>query len=155
MPQTTGAMTMQDCRIFISNTSAFPTGALDISGISNELGIDGGELSTITAFTFGTSTPILRPSTKSALSLNLVAMYTENAADGYSTIAGWYENSTPVYVQYQPKGAGTGNNVFTTDVGYITSHPYPAGNAEGAEFATYNLKVDVQSITRSTAATGS
>lgn len=153
MAQTTGAMTLANCKIYIHTTSVFPTSALSLSDAGNEIAVSGGELTMVEAFTFGTGTPILAPGNKAKVNLKIKMLYTEVVADGYTTIAGWYENKTPVYIQYIPKGiASTGVFTFTSTVGYITTPPYASGNAVGDEFATYELSVDVQSITRGTLA---
>src|SRR5262245_42136555 len=78
MAQTTGALVLSSCKIMVATAATFPTGALDISGISNTLGLDGGDVNIIRAFTFGTSTPIIAPGNKDELTLNISAFYTEN-----------------------------------------------------------------------------
>lgn len=152
MAQTTGSMTFANAKIMINSTTTFPTGALDLSGVANTITVSGGELATIQAFTFGTTTPVLAAGKKSKIKIAIKALYSEVAGDGYSTIATWYEGSTPVYVQYIPKGSGVGAFVFTSGSGYIIPPPYPSGDSEGKEFATFSTDVEVQSITRSTSA---
>ena len=152
MAQTTGAITFANCKILISATSAFPTSSLDVSGVANNLTLSGGELNMVEGFTFGTNTPIIAAGKRAALELAMKVYYSEIAGDGFSTLATWYEAQTPVYVQYTPKGSGVGAFVFTSGAGYITTPVYPGGDSEGKEFATFETKVKVQSITRSTAA---
>jgi len=151
MAQTTGAFTLSNQKIEIS-TSGWPTGAIDISGVANSLEISGGDTSIVKAFTFGTGTPILAPGTKDDLKIKAKMLYSENTDDNYATIAAAYEAtpSTPVQLRFSPKGGTTGNFRFTTGTGYIVSHPYPSGDAEGKDFATYEVTFDVPSITRST-----
>ena len=151
MAQMTGAMTLANCKIYIGTTSAFPTGAFSLSDISNELAVSGGDLTIVKAFTFGTGTPIIAAGNKDSLTLTVKAQYSEVVADGYATLAGYYENKTAVYMQFIPKGTGTtGVYTFTTSIGYVKSHPYVSGNAEGSDFAGFELVGEFQSITRST-----
>lgn len=151
MAQTTGAFTLNNLKIEIS-TSGWPTGAIDVSGIDNSLDISGGDTGIVKAFTFGTGTPVLAPGTKDDLKVKLKLLYSENTGDNYAVLAAAYEANppTPIQVRYSPKGGTTGNFRFTSGTGYIVSQPYPSGNAEGKEFATFEVTFDVPNIVRST-----
>ena len=152
MTQTTNAITLNMAVVQIS-TSGWPTGALDISGIANTVTISGGDLAIIKKFTFGTSTPVIAAGTKDSLKLKVDCLYgggTAGTGDNYATLAAMYENKTPIQLRYGPMGSTSGYVSFVTGTGYMTGHPYPSGDAEGKEFATFSPNFEVQSITRST-----
>lgn len=146
MAQTTNAISWKDCKI---EMSANGTAWTDVSGFSNSVKVDGGERAIGEFFTVDGDTPILTAGKRSALTVTVAAVYTEAGSDPYALAVAAYEDCTPLYVRWSPKGGNATNFQFTTSSGFVTQPVYPAGAADSGDPISIEVAVQVASITKS------
>lgn len=147
MAQTTNALSWANATISLS---ANGTNWTDISGFANSVSVDGGERATSEFFTVDGDTPIVTSGKRGFLEITIKAVYTEAGSDAYAMGMTAYENNTPLYAKWVPKGSGTGAFVFTTSIGRVTKPIYPQGAADSADAIQFELGISCGSITKST-----
>lgn len=147
MAQTTNALSWANATISLS---ANGTSWTDISGFANSVSVDGGERATSEFFTVDGDTPIVTSGKRGFLEITIKAVYTEAGSDAYAMGMTAYENNTPLYARWVPKGSGTGAFVFTTSIGRVTKPIYPQGAADSADAIQFELGISCGSITKST-----
>lgn len=147
MAQTTDAMTFEDCKVEIS-----PNGSTwyDASGFANSVAISGGERQTGETYTFDGEFAIVRRGKSEPLEVQLNVVYTEVTSDPADRMLTAYENGTDFYVRWSPGGGNIGDYMYTTEVGIITSPPYPGGEAGGGDPVVVSLNLKVGKINRTT-----
>lgn len=148
MAQTTNALSWANCSIKLSVDGVT---WVDVSGFANSVGVDGGERATAEFFTVGGDTPIVTAGKRGFLGVTVKAVYTEAGSDAYAMGMAAYENNSPLYLQWCPKGSGLGAFVFTTSIGRVTKPTYPQGAADSAEAIQFELGISCGSITKSAA----
>lgn len=146
MAQATGQITFRDCQIDISINGTTWT---DISGYANSIGVGGGERSIGEFFTADGDTPLLGAGKRSALEITSKIVYTEGASDPFETIRQAYENTTPFYIRFSPKGGDVGEFMFTSGSGIVKNAPYPQGEVQEGEPTSIEFTVVVPSLTKS------
>lgn len=147
MAQTTNALSWANATISLSANGTTWT---DISGFANSVSVDGGERATSEFFTVDGDTPIVTSGKRGFLEITIKAVYTEAGSDAYAMGMTAYENNTPLYAKWVPKGSGTGAFVFTTSIGRVTKPIYPQGAADSADAIQFELGISCGSITKST-----
>lgn len=147
MAQTTNALSWANATISLSANGTTWT---DISGFANSVSVDGGERATSEFFTVDGDTPIVTSGKRGFLEITIKAVYTEAGSDAYAMGMTAYENNTPLYARWVPKGSGTGAFVFTTSIGRVTKPIYPQGAADSADAIQFELGISCGSITKST-----
>jgi hypothetical protein len=147
MAQTTNALSWANATISLSANGTTWT---DISGFANSVSVDGGERATSEFFTVDGDTPIVTSGKRGFLEITIKAVYTEAGSDAYAMGMTAYENNTPLYAKWIPKGSGTGAFVFTTSIGRVTKPIYPQGAADSADAIQFELGISCGSITKST-----
>ena len=121
----------------------------DVSGWANAVEVSDGERKTGGYFTFDGDTEGLTRGKRSKLKIKVNIIYTEGGADPYATAKAAYENNTPLYVRWSPKGNTTGNKRYTTSAGAVTDPPYGGGEAEEADPIMLEVNVEASSLTES------
>lgn len=146
MAQTTNAISWANATISLSPDG---TNWTDVSGFANSVTVDGGERATSEFFTVDGDTPIVTAGKRGFLDITIKAVYTEAGSDAYALGMAAYENNTPLYAKWIPKGSGTGAFVFTTSIGRVTKPIYPQGAADSADAIQFELGISCGSITKS------
>lgn len=149
MPQTTGAISFKDCKVELSVDGAV---WIDASGHGNEVSLGGGDRATAEAFTFLGDTPIVMKGKRSALDITLKALYTETSNEPYLLAEAAYQNATPLYIRWSPKGGTTGQRQFTSDAGVVTAPPYPVGGAGSVDAVPVTISIKTPKVTPAAAA---
>ena len=149
MAQTTNQVTMVNCKIEGSTDGAVWT---DISGFGNSVTFDGGERATEETDTFSGDTPIITAGKRGGLTVTARVVYTEGVSDPVEVVRAAYENLTPYYLRWSPKGGTTGQFQYTTTVGIVKNPVYPAGEANSAAPIMAEIVLAVAKITKAVAA---
>lgn len=150
MPQTTGQTTFVDAYIAISINGSVYT---DISGIANELTVEGGSRQSGEAYTAEGDTPIIGSGKREPLNVKMKIVYTESGSEGFEILRGQYETAGggAVYVKWSPKGNDPGEYVYTTTAGVLVDFGYPGGPVEPGDPLTVEMGVKVAAIIKTTA----
>ncbi len=149
MPQTTGSLSFKDVKIEMSIDGSSWT---NISGIAREVTMGGGDRQTAETFTADTDVPIITKGKRGALDVSVKGVYTEVGGEWFETVRAAYENGTPLYVRWSPKGGLSTNYQFTTDVGTVTGTPYPVGDAGSADAIPLMFTIKTAKVTKSVVA---
>lgn len=136
---------------FQVQVSADGTTWSDISGFSNSIKPDGGELQTAEAYVFQKDAPIITVGKTDPVELTLSILYTEGASEATAVIHGYYAAKTLVYLRYSPKG-GTAGQWMWTGQGYFTKPIYPEGNSSKADSIMVETTFKTATLTKSTVA---
>lgn len=145
MAQTTGAITFEDCKVEISANGSTWT---DISGMSNSIGVSGGDRQTGETYTFDGEFAIVRRGKAEPLDIECRCVYTETANEAYAIIETAYEGGSDLYLRWSPKGGLSTNYQFAAQ-GVVVSPPYPTGEAGNGEPVLFTLNMKVGRVTRS------
>ena len=130
MAQTTGGMSFRNAVIEISTDGTTWT---DISGVANKLKVKGPERKAGSVHTASGDTPIVTIGKLEALEIEADLVYSEVTTEAYTVLEGYHKAATAVRMRWSPKGTATGNYRYTTDAGYITELPPPAGDTDKAD----------------------
>lgn len=149
MAQTTAGFSAVDALVEISTNGTLWT---DISGFGNNVEPDGGDRKLGEAYTFEGDTAIISKGKREPIDVKVRVVYTEGASDPYATVLAAYENGTPLYLRWSPKGGGSGENMYTTDPGYVTGAIYPAVDGESEDLIFTEFTLRTAKITKSTVA---
>lgn len=149
MAQTTDAVSFRNCKIEMSTNGSTWT---NISGFANSISVEGGERNIGEFFTFDGDTPILTAGKRGAFDLTAKVVYTEGASDPYEVFRAAYEAATDFYLRWSPKGGTSGQFMFTTGKGIITTPAYPGGEASSPDAIAFEFKIKVLTITKSVVA---
>jgi hypothetical protein len=125
---------------------------VDVSGETNALTVDGGEREIGTFFDAENDVPTLGAGKRSELEITMRIKYTEGTDEAHDMIGDAYEAATECAVRWTPKGAGVGNSLFTSDPGFVKSHPYPGQEVESGDPMRSEFVVVVPKITKSASA---
>ena len=130
MAQTTGGMSFRNAVIEISTDGTTWT---DISGVANKIKVKGPERKSGSAHTASGDKPIVTVGKLEQVEVEMDIVYSEVTTEAYNVLEGYLQNATGVKVRWAPKGTATGNFRYTTDTGYITELPPPAGDFDKAD----------------------
>lgn len=150
MAQTTGQTTFVDAYIAMSTNGSAWT---DISGLANELTVEGGSRQSGEVYTAEGDTPIIGAGKREPLNVKVKIVYTESGADAFEIMRAQYETAGggPVYIKWSPKGNDPTEFVYTTTAGVLVDFGYPGGPVEPGDPLTVEMGVKVAAITKSAA----
>lgn len=147
MAQTTTKYTMKNCKVEMSTNGSSWT---DISGYSNAIAWEGGERQTESVHTFDGDMPLIGGAKRDALSITAKVVYTEGGTDAAIAAQSAYENMTDFYLRWSPRGATSGQKLYTSSAGIVKNPVLPAGEASSATPILVDIVLEVASITPST-----
>jgi hypothetical protein len=149
MPQTVDALSFRDNKIEIgADPIAGPW--VDVSGSTNSLEVSGGDWQIGTLFTFLGMTAILTSGKRDPLDIACNMAYTETAGEAFETARPFYENGTPCYIRWSPKGGlSTQARYQTGTYSRVKSFKWPGGVAEGGAPVLALLTVAAATVARS------
>lgn len=125
MAQTTGSMSMRNCKVEYSTNSSDWT---DISGVANQVNPSGYDRESGEAYTGASDDPVVTLGKNKPFEPEIMVVYSESSAEGFQLLRTLKEAGTPLRLRWQPAGAGTGNYRWTTGTGYLTQAPPPGGD---------------------------
>jgi len=137
------------CKVEISNNG---TSWTDISGNVNSVEVSGGDRKIAEVFALGADYPVLVAGPRESLTIKVRVIYNESTSGAWETLRGYYENGSTVYLRFTPRGAGSGNFIFTSDPGYIKSFTYPGGEAGSDDVVACEIEVVTARLTKSVSA---
>jgi len=147
MPQTQVAMSWRDCDVALSTDGASWT---DVTGYHNSIEQSGGELATGSAHTSDATYAVVTVGKRAPATVTFNALYVESASTPYAFAKTAYETPSELYIRWSPAGRTSGNYTFYTGMNavatpgtpiaadfdgnsWLTSMPYPAGDAGSAD----------------------
>ena len=140
MPQTTNALSSKAAKVYISTDGSTFT---DISGYG--VSVEGGEQSRISgeAYTFDGDTAVITSGKLEPIEITVKSIYTEENTGIFETARALFEAGTTLYLRWQPAGNASGDFIFTTSEGVITSFQYPPIDAASGDpiLCAFTLKV--------------
>ncbi len=125
MGQTTGGMSFKAATLEFSTNNSDWT---DYCGTFAKIKPKGGDRPSGAVHTACGDKPVVTVGKKKEVQLDIDVVYTEVSTELYTVADGWKDAATPVYLRWTAKGTATGNYRYTTDAGYITEVPPPAGD---------------------------
>lgn len=144
--QTTQAINFTNAALSVSvNGGAFQA----ICGEASSISMSGGDRDSAEFFPFCGDTPVVLVGKRKKIQLSLSIAYTEGLADAYAMAKQAYENKGTIFrVRWIPKGDAPGNYRFTTNENYsfVSSAPYPVGEAAAADVTAFTLTVETSSV---------
>lgn len=146
MAQATNQVTLRAESIEISTNGSDWT---DISGFANSVGIGGGDREIGEFFTAEGDTPVLGAGKRASLELTVKILYTEGVGDPYATVLSAYENAADLYVRFSPKGGDSGENMFTSDAGFVSNAVYPQGEVQSGDPVPIEFITKTPKLTKS------
>ena len=149
MTQSTGALSGVNAQIETSTDGAAWT---DISGSSNKVEPGGGDRQSGESYTFDGDTALITAGKREPIEITLSFVYTEIALEAWLKAEAAYLAGTAYYVRYSPGGGDSGDFLYTSTPGIITSFAYPEVDTEEAAPIMAEMTVKVPSLTRSTIA---
>jgi hypothetical protein len=88
-------------------------------------------------YTFLGDGPIVTSGKSQPMDLTITAVYTEGVSSLFNTARAPWADGTNFYVRYSPRGGQTGETMFTTGAGRVTSLTFPSVDAaSGAPIMT-------------------
>jgi hypothetical protein len=124
MTQTTGGITLRATKVEISTDNSNWT---NISGEFNSIENSGGEVGTGEVYTADGDYPIVGIGKIAMMESKIKVVYVETAGSAWNAFWSAYKNGTNIYVRYSPQGGNSGNLLFTSGKGYVTTPVLPAG----------------------------
>jgi hypothetical protein len=118
----------------------------DISGLSNQLEVSGGDRQLSEAYIFSQDVPEILTGKREPIQIQ-VRVYYDEALTLFTTVENAYQSAAPLYVRWSPRGGATGQFRFQAS-GPVQAFTYPAGQAN-AEPVMAGFTLRVPSITRS------
>jgi hypothetical protein len=147
MAQTTTSLSWENNKL---EFSADGTTWTDVSGSTNSVEAEGGEVEVSKLYTHGTFAPIVGYGRPDLFKVGVNVVYTETAGEAYLLMKAAYENRTAAYFRWSPKGADAGELRYTTGIGRITAFKYPSGKAEDAAPVQMTIQLTTPSIASAT-----
>jgi hypothetical protein len=124
-----------------------------MSGFSNRIAPGGGDRQTDEVFTMDGDVPIIKAGKRKSINLKVAAVYTEGGSDPFEIVRAAYEAASDFYLRWAPKGNTTGNFLFTSTAGIVTSAPYPeVADIESGKALLVQFGVMVASVVKSVVA---
>lgn len=146
MAQTTGAVSARNSVLEMSTNG---TAWTDISGFATSIEPGESARQFEETYTFDGDAPIVTTGKKESVEITAKVVYTEGSTDAFEVVRAAFENQTPVYFRWAPKGTATGNFRFTTSEGKVLTFKYPMLDASSAEAIPCELTIRCSSITKS------
>lgn len=123
----------------------------DVSGFFTSVGVDGGDLQTDDTYTGEVKTALITKGKHEPYDITVSSVYTEGVSDIFNLLWAAFKADTPYYVRWTPKGAGTGNKIYTAN-GFLTNVPPPQGEMGDAKAILFEWGLHVADIAQSAAA---
>lgn len=149
MAQITGAISSREFKIEISANGSSWT---DVSGTAAKVTPTPRKRMSGKAFTFDGDVPIVSAGKLDAMTIGVEFVYTEGASDLFEVIRAAQEAATNYYVRWSPKGGQTGEFLYTTASGVITSFDLPKGDAGSGDPVICSFELETPGVTKSAAA---
>lgn len=111
MAQTTSAIPKGNYKV---EMSADGSTWVDISGVSATVQPGGGERQIGEQHTAEGDVPLITKGKRASKTLEINAVYTEDAAEAFEVLYALYVAGTDYYFRFSPAGGATGDNLFTT-----------------------------------------
>jgi len=124
----------------------------NISGQSNALIPSGAERNIGEFYDAQNDTPTLGAGKLGRHELMLRVKYTETDGQAWAILYSAKVNATEVLVRWSPKGANTGDWLYTSDAGYVKACPLPGQEVETGDPMRVEVNIDVSAVTKSTVA---
>ena len=137
--------TFRDCYVQISTNGSAWTDLSDSATV--EIPRDAGRRRTTTLHPYGLIDAIV-PGRRDPITLLITYNYADAALD--TTIRDAYENGSAFYVRYAPRGNASGNFLYTSDAGLVTSPPYPEGQRHSGTVVLNRFAFTTPKLTKST-----
>ena len=150
MAQTTGGMSWENAKIEWATDAAFAY-VTDISGSTNKVTTSGGEITTATAFTHGTLTPLVAYGAAGLMTIEVGVLYTEVATEAFRLAIDAYKNKTSIWLRITPNGV-SGTRRFTSSIGRIMAPPVVSGEAGKPDFVLSSFKLTCSALTEAATA---
>lgn len=129
MARTSGYMTVKHSTLEIAADESGPW--TDLSGSVISFSADGGEHQTGVVQIFEGTIPLVALAKKSEVTATVGVVYSEDAAEAYDTLYGYFESQAEIWVRSRPAGA-TGTWQFFGH-GYVLNGPMPEQDATSAD----------------------
>jgi len=136
----------RDCYIAIS-TDGVNWVDLSESG-SVEIVAGAGQRPTTELYAYGADAPIVVPGRRRPMRLGITYGCADAARD--DTIRTAYEAGSAFYLRYAPRGYATGNYLYSSDAGIVTSPPLPEGQRHSGAAALTRFTFETPRLTKST-----
>lgn len=147
MAQTTGGFVGVATKVEYSLNGSSWT---DVSGYSMSVAWGGAARGKADRFTFDGDVPIVGVGKRPSVDITFQFVYTEGGADPFAVFWSAYENKTPIWFRWSPKGAVSGSFEFTSDSGFITACTPPVADASAADVVMLELVLSVAKVNKST-----
>lgn len=123
---------------------------INTSGQKNSLTVDGGEREIGTFFDAQNDVPTLGAGKRGALEIVVRVKYSETGGEAHTVLGDAYENATETMIRYSPRGGASGQRLYTSDAGYVKTHPYPGQEVESGDPLRSEFTIVVSKLTKST-----
>ena len=148
MAQTTGAVAGVGAKVEFSVNGSSWT---DISGSANA--VDPGDQSGMSGetYTFTGNDAIITAGKNEPIEIDVKIVYTETAGEAFEIVrAQWQTTGRAGYLRWSPRGGSTGQALYTSGAGVLTSFKWPPSDAEDGKPIMAGFKLKVSTITKST-----
>ena len=135
----------RDCYVLISTNGADWTSLSDTATVEIVTGT--ARRQTTSLKPYGYDVAIIVPGKRTPLQLIITYNYADAAVD--NTILTAYENHTAFYVAFAPRGNVTGNFLYTSAAGLITSLPVPEGQRHSGTIVLNRFTFETSGLTKS------
>lgn len=122
---------------------------VNISGQTNSLTPGGGDREIGNFFDAANDTPTLGAGKRNPLEIEVRVKYTETDSEAQGVLAQAYENATETMIRYSPKGGASGDRLYTSDAGFVQTHPYPGQEVESGDPLRIEFTIVVGKLTKS------
>lgn len=123
---------------------------INTSGQKNSLTVDGGEREIGTFFDAQNDVPTLGAGKRGELEIKVRVKYSETGGEAHTVLGDAYENATETMIRYSPRGGASGQRLYTSDAGYVKTHPYPGQDVESGDPLRSEFTIVVSKLTKST-----
>jgi hypothetical protein len=142
--KTDDGMSFAAAQVIVSADGAAWT---DISGHGASVAVGGGEREVGEQNVFAGDTPIVKAGQRSATTLTVRYVYTEEAGDPFEVLRAQHETvGGAIYVQYSPKGGFW----FKTGAAVLVKPGYPGGDAKSGDTVMSEFVVKCAELTKDT-----
>ena len=135
---------IRDCYVLISTNGSAWTSLSDTATVEF---VTGTSRETTSLKPYGYDVAIIVPGKRKPLQLIITYNYADAAVD--NTILTAYENHSAFYVAFAPRGNATGNFLYTSAAGLITSLPVPEGQRHSGTVVLNRFTFETSGLTKS------
>ena len=138
--------TFRDCYLQISTTGSAWTDLSDSGTV--EIPAGAGQRPTTALYQYGVDTPIV-VAAKHRAPIRLVITYDYADAARDETIRAAYEAGSAFYIRFAPRGNATGNYLYTSAAGLVTTPPIPEGQRHSGAVVLNRFTFETPKLTKS------